>query len=100
MGRGPGGGAGAGVAAPARPGAELEETPVEGHRVIVLDGALVLEAADPLEVARTRRWAPGGFRVRRGVREAGIVAREKPVEDALGLREGKRLGGPELAGHG
>lgn len=88
--------AGAGIAASARPGPELEEAPVELHGVIVLDGALVLEGADAVEVSPGRSRAPGGLGVRRGLREAGIVAREKPVEHALGLRERARLGEPEL----
>lgn len=88
--------AGAGIAAAAWPGAELKETPVELHGVVVLDGALVLEGADALKVAVGRGRPPGRLRVRRGLREAGIVAREKSVEDALGLREGTRLGEPEL----
>ena len=38
--------AGSGVAASTGPRLELEEAPIELHGVIVLDGALVLEAAD------------------------------------------------------
>ena len=86
----------AGIAAAARPGLKLEDAAVELHGVIVLDGALVLEGADAVEVSLGRGRPPGRLRVRRGLREAGIVAWEKSVEDALGLREGTRLGEPEL----
>ena len=88
--------AGSGVAASTGPGPELEETAVDLDGVVVLDGALVLEAADAVEVTLGRSRPPSGFEVRRGLREAGIVAREKPVEHALGLRQGARLGEAEL----
>lgn len=88
--------AGTGVAASTGPGPELEEAPIELHGVITLDGALVLEAADAVEVFLGRSRPPGGVEVRRGLREAGIVAREKPVEHALGLGEGACLGEAEL----
>ncbi|MDQ7839757.1 MAG: hypothetical protein RDU83_01860 [bacterium] len=64
--------------------------------VIVLDGALVLEAADAVEVSLGRGRAPSGLGVRRGVSEASIVAWEKAIEHALGLRERARLGEAEL----
>jgi hypothetical protein len=73
------------VAAPTGTGPKLEEAPVELHGVIVLDGALILETADAVEVGSSGSWPPGGLEVRRGLSEAGIVAREKPVEHALGL---------------
>ena len=85
-----------GKAASARSGPELEEAPIELHGVITLDGAVVFEAADAVEVSLGRGRPPGGRGVRGGLREAGIVAREKPVEHALGLRERARLGEPEL----
>jgi hypothetical protein len=74
-----------GKAASAWPGAEMEEAPVELHGVIVLDGALILVAADAVEVGSRWSWPPGGLEVRRGLSEASIVAREKPGEHALGL---------------
>jgi hypothetical protein len=83
-------------AAATRPRPELEEAPVELHRVIALDGAQVLETADAVEVCLGRSGPPGGCRVRRRVREVGIVAREKPVEHALGLGDGRRLSEPEF----
>jgi len=89
--------AGSGIAAATWPGSELEEAAVELDGVVVLDGALVLEAADAVEVSLGRGWPPGGLGVSRGVSEAGIVAREKPVEHALGLRDRARLGEAELA---
>lgn len=89
--------AGSGIAASARPGPELEEAAVDLHGVVVLDGALVLEGADAVEVPQDRGRPPGGLGVRRGVSEAGIVAWEKAVEHALGLRERACLGEAELA---
>jgi len=88
--------AGSGIAASTWPGPELEEAPVELHGVIVLDGALVLEGTDAVEVPQDRGRPPGGLGVRRGLREAGIVAWEKAVEHALGLGERARLGKAEL----
>ena len=85
-----------GKAASTRPGPELEEAPVQLHGVIVLDGALVLEAADAVEIRLDRGRPPGGLGVHRGLSKAGIVAREKPVEHALGLRERARLSEAEL----
>ena len=89
--------AGSGIAASAWPGPELEEAAVELHGVIVLDGALVLEGADAVEVPQDRGRPPGGLGVRGSLSETGIVAREKPVEHALGLGERARLGEAELA---
>jgi len=89
--------AGSGIAASTWPGPELEKAPVELHGVIVLDGALVLEGADAVEVPQDRGRPPGGLGVSRGVSEAGIVAWEKAVEHALGLGERARLGKAKLA---
>jgi len=85
-----------GVAAPIGAGAELKEAPVELHGVITLDGALVLEAADTIEVAQGRGRPPGGLGVRGGLSESGIVAWEKPSKHALGLRERARVAETEL----
>lgn len=82
----------AGVAASGGPGAEVEEAPVELHGVIALDGALELETADAVEVGRRWCGSPGRGGRRRGPSELGDVARDEPVEHALGLREGACLG--------
>jgi len=79
-----------GIAAAAGAGAELEEAAIQLHGVVVLDGALVLKAADAGEIPRGR--PPCRVRMRRGLREARIVAWEKPVEDALGLRQRAGMG--------
>ena len=70
-----------GIGAAAGTGLELQPATVELDCVIVRDGALVLEAADPLEVGG--RGLPGRLGMRGRVGEARIVAREKPVEHAL-----------------
>lgn len=88
--------AGSGIAAATWPGPELEEAAAELHGVIVLDDASVLEGADAVEIPQDRGRPPGGLGVSRGVSEAGIVAWEKPVEQALGLGERARLGEAEL----
>lgn len=77
------------VAAPGGAGVDLEEGTVELHRVVVRDGAPVLEAADAREVGGRR--PPRGLRRGRGVGEARIVARPETVKDALGFRERPRL---------
>jgi len=84
----------AGVAAPGGAGAELQTAAIQLHGVIVLDSPLVLETADVLQVGR--RGSPGRIWVRGGQREARVVAREKPVQDALGLGEGPGLGQAQL----
>lgn len=87
---------GAGVAASTGPRPDLEEAPIELHRVIVLDGTLVLEAADTIEVALGRSGPPGRGWVRGVPSEACVVAWDEPIEHALGLRERARLGEAEL----
>ena len=82
------------VAAARGAGAELEEAPVELHGVIVLDGALVLEAADAVEVGR--RGPPCQSGMRGSLGEARIVAREKPIEDTLGLHQRASMGQAKL----
>ena len=84
--------AGAGEAAPTRPGVELDEAAVQLHRVIVLDGTAVFEAAHALKGGPRWGGAPGGGGLRGRVREAGIVTGEQVVDDALGLGERARLG--------
>lgn len=73
---------------------ELEEAPVQLHRVVVLHRAPVLEAADAVEVRRRR--APSGHRMSRGQGEAGVVAGEKSIEDALRVRQRAGLGKAQL----
>ncbi len=80
-----------GIGAAARARLELEQATVELDRIIVPDGALILEGADALEVGGS--GLPGGLGMCRRVCEARIVARQEPVEHALrcferpGLRE-------------
>ncbi len=88
--------AGPGVAAAARAGLELQQAAVELDRVIVPDGPLVLEAADAFELGRCGSGPPRGLGMRGGVHEARIIAREKPVHDTLGIREGAGLGEAEF----
>jgi hypothetical protein len=85
----------AGVAAPAGAGGELEEMPIDLDGVVVLDRALILEAADPLQVG----WggAPGRVGLRGGPGEADIVAGEEAIEDALGVGERPGLREAEFA---
>jgi len=85
----------ASVAAPAGAGCELEEMPIDLDGVVVLDRALILEAADPFQVGRG--GAPGGFGLRGRPGEAGIVAGEEAIEDALGVGERTGLGEAEFA---
>ncbi len=77
------------IAAPAWAGVDLEEGTVELHRVVVRDGAPVLEAADACEVGGRR--SPRGLRLGRGVGEAGVVAWAEAVKDALGFGESPGL---------
>ena len=81
---------GTGITAPAGAGAELEEVAIQLHGVVVLDGALVLKAADAGEIRRG--GPPRRVRMRWGLRETRIVTREQPVDDALGLRQRARVG--------
>lgn len=86
--------ASAGVAAAARAGRKLQQAPVERDGVVVADGALVLKAADAVEM----RW--GGLPSRLGIGgwlgEARVVAREKVIEDALGVGERAGLREPQF----
>jgi hypothetical protein len=87
--------AGPGVAAARQAGAELEDAPIVQDGVIVLDRAQVFKTADAVQV----RWgrAPRRLGMSRGMSEAGIVARKKPREDPLRLRERAGLGETEFA---
>lgn len=80
----------AGVAATRRAGLELEVPAVQLHGVVVVHRALVLEAANALEIGRG--GPPGGYGMARGAGEASVVARQKPVQDALRVRERVGLG--------
>ncbi len=84
------------IAPPPGAGVELEEPSVKLHRVIVLDRTPVLEATNAVEVRPGRRGAPRGLRMRGRLCEAGIIAGEKPVEDALRLRERAGAGQAEF----
>ena len=88
--------AGPRVAPSARAGTDVEEAPVELDGVVVLDGALVLEGAHAIEIRARGGGPPRRRGVRRGSGEARIVAWEKSVEDALGLRQRPRVGEAEL----
>ena len=82
------------ITAAAGAGAQLEKAAVQLHGVIVMDGPLVLETADAVEVRGS--WPPPGIGLRGGVGEAGIVARAKPVEDPLRLGQRAGMGEPEF----
>ncbi|HXX39917.1 MAG TPA: hypothetical protein VEP50_17495 [bacterium] len=86
--------AGAGVAAGMGPGTPLQEGAVQLNRVIVPDGAAVLEAADTIKVGWRR--TPGRVQVRWGLGEACVVAWEKPLEHLLRIGERTRLRKPQL----
>lgn len=84
----------ASVAAPPWAGMDLQEGAIELDRVVVGDGARVLEAADAGEVSGRR--APRGLKRGWGVGEARVVARPEAVKDTLGLGESPRLGEAEF----
>ena len=79
--------AGLGIASAAGARAELEQAIADLHGVIVGDRATVLEAADLLQGRGGGRWPPRRRGIRRAMREAGIVAREKSGQHALGVGE-------------
>ena len=62
---------------------------MELYRVVVRDGAAILEATDACEVGRRR--APRRLQHGRGVSEAGIEAGAEAVKDALGVGGSPRL---------
>src|SRR5271155_548729 len=86
---------GSGVTALRRSGRELEHVAKNADGVIVLDGPLVLEAADALEM--TGRGAPRRLGLGSRMGEARIVAGKKPREDALRLGQGADVGEAEFA---
>lgn len=77
------------IAAMCRPRQELDEPLAEAERVVLLDRALILEAADAVEIRG--RWAPRWRRLHRGLREAGIEARAEAVKHPLRRRARGRL---------
>lgn len=85
---------GSGVTALSRSGRELEHVAKNADGVVVLDGPLVFEAADALEMAGG--GAPGRLRLGRRMGEALIEARKKSHEDALRLGQRADLGEAEL----
>jgi hypothetical protein len=74
--------AGAGIAAAARPGEELEGVVLEADGVVVGHGAGVVEAADGVECGWRRCEPIGGLGLGRRLREALIEAGEEGLEDA------------------
>jgi len=88
--------AGFGIGSATGTGTDLEELSVDLDRVVGLDSAFVLERADPLELCLWRRGAPSRVGMSGGSSKARIVPREKVIEHALSLREGRRLGEPQF----
>lgn len=66
---------------------DLQLVRAEGHRVVVLDGAQVFEAADGVEVAVGRQRAKGGPPFSGGAGEATIVAGDVSGEERVGAGE-------------
>ncbi len=85
------------VAPPAGAGVHLEQAAVELDGVVAVDGAPMLEAANPLEVRPGGRRLPRWLGVRGWAGEARIMAWPIPVKDALRLLERARLREPEFA---
>ena len=83
-----------GIAATARAGTELEEAPIDGEGVVLLDRASIFEAADRVEVGGG--WPPRGGGLCGGAAEPGVVAGQKPGEHAGGVRECAGLGQAEF----
>jgi len=83
------------VAATVGAGMQLEELAVELQGVVVSDRALILEAADAIEMRGGR--LPRGLRMRGGPRKTRIVAGEKAVDDALGVGDSAGMREPQFA---
>jgi hypothetical protein len=66
---------------------DLQLVRAEGHRVVVLDGAQVFEAADGVEVAVGRQRAKGRPSFSGGAGEATIVAGDVGGEEGVGAGE-------------
>ena len=82
------------IAVAVRSRAQLQQRTIQLQRVVVADGAPILEAADAVEVRG--RGAPGRLGIRGGLGEAGIVAREKAIQEALGVGQRGGPGEPEF----
>ena len=83
--------AGLSIAATAGAGAELKPPIADLHRVVVGDGARVLEAADAVQDLQRRWGAPRGRGIGGAMGEPRIVAGEKSREHALGIGKGPGL---------
>ena len=81
-----------GIAASLGPGADLEQALAQLHGIIIGHGPRILETADLLQ--RVQGWGgtPRGGGRDGVARKAGIVAGEKPGQDAGGFRQCARLG--------
>jgi hypothetical protein len=68
----------------------------EGHGVVIGDAPLVLGAEDRFGIQGTGPGAMGGGRIGRGLSEACIEPREKPLEEGVGAFVIADLGEAEL----
>jgi len=82
---------GAGIRAAAGAGEQVQQTIADLDRIVVGNGALLLETTDRLEDLGRWGGSPRGREVHGAPREAGIVAREKARQDALRVRERLRV---------
>ena len=74
---------------------DLQPAPVPLHHVVVADDALVCEAADALEIFRSR--APSFGRLARGASEAAVVVGAEAAQDTIGRNHSGRVGQAEFA---
>lgn len=88
--------AGLRIAPAAGTGTEMEQPISHLYGVVVGDRPPGFEAADRFERRRVGDKLPGGRGIRRTACEAGIVAREKAVHDALRVGKGARAGEAEF----
>jgi hypothetical protein len=79
--------AGASIGAPPRIRQDLQVVRAEAHRVVVLDGAQVLEAADGVEVEIGGQKPEGCLSFCRGPGEATIMAGDVGGEEGVGAGE-------------
>jgi hypothetical protein len=87
------------LAVPAREGRLAEQhegPPGEGDRAVAGDPPRMGEAEDRLGRAVRRERPPGRLGVRRGDREAGVVARQVRLKDLVGVVPGGRPGQAQL----
>src|SRR5487761_700162 len=73
---------GSGEAEALRLGRDLEAASVPLHDVVVADRALVMEAADAVEIFRST--SPGLFRIARRTAETPVVVGKKTAQDLVG----------------